>query len=52
MPKATDLRSLVDRHRDTLVGEGRLDRVVLYRSLQGPDGSAYHPLHTVRLGEP
>ncbi len=40
-----DLRSLVDRHRDTLFAEGVLDRVVLYRSTPGPQGSVHERLH-------
>ena len=49
LPTPADLRSLVDRHKDTLVAEGVLDRVVLYRSHVGPGGSQYEALHTVRL---
>lgn len=50
LPNPTDLRSLVDRHKDTLVAEGVLDRVVLFRSLLGPGGAVHEPLHVVRLG--
>lgn len=50
LARPTDLRDLVERHRHTLFAQGRLDRVVLFRSTTGPKGSAYEPLHTVRLG--
>jgi RNA 2',3'-cyclic 3'-phosphodiesterase len=49
LSNAADLRALVDRHRGTLLAQGRIDRVVLFRSRTGPGGSAYEPLHTVRL---
>lgn len=53
LPQPADLRSLVDRHHDTLVAQGVLDRVVLFRSRlgAGPGGaSMYEPMHAVRLG--
>lgn len=49
MPNPADLRSLVDRHKATLFAQGRLDRVVLYRSHLGPGGPRYEAVHTVRL---
>ena len=45
-----DLRSLVSRHKSTLFAQGLLDRVVLYRSSQGPAGPRYDVVHTARLG--
>ena len=45
-----DLRSLVDRHKDTLLSEGVLDRVILVRSRLGPGGAVHEELHAVRLG--
>lgn len=50
LPQPADLRSLVDRHRGTLLAQGTLDRVVLFRSRAGPGGSGHEPLHTVPLG--
>ena len=50
LPNPADLRSLVDRHKGTLVAEGVLDRVVLYRSHTRPGGSRYEELHVARLG--
>lgn len=50
LPRPTDLRDLAEKHRHTMFAQGRLDRVVLYRTRPGPDGSAYETLHTVRLG--
>lgn len=49
MPRPTDLRSIVQRHRNTLFAQGNLDRVVLYKSALGAEGSSYEPLHTVVL---
>lgn len=49
MARPADLRLLVERHRRTLFAEGRLDRVVLFRSRTGPAGADYEALHTVRL---
>lgn len=50
LPNPADLRSLVDRHKGTLVAEGMLDRVVLFRSQLGPGGSRHEELHVARLG--
>lgn len=49
LPNPADLRALVDRHQGTLLAQGRIDRVVLFRSHAGPSGSRYEALHTVRL---
>ncbi|MHB1261944.1 MAG: RNA 2',3'-cyclic phosphodiesterase [Thermoplasmatota archaeon] len=50
LPNPADLRSLVDRHKDTLFASGRIDRVVLYRSHLGPTGPQYEEMHVVKLG--
>lgn len=53
LPQPADLRSLVDRHRGTLVAQGVLDRVVLFRSHLGAGeggGSRYEEMHTAKLG--
>lgn len=50
LPQPADLRSLVDRHRGTLLAQGDLDRVVLFRSHLGPGGARHEALHTCRLG--
>ncbi|HUR25161.1 MAG TPA: RNA 2',3'-cyclic phosphodiesterase [Candidatus Thermoplasmatota archaeon] len=52
LPNPADLRSLVDRHRRTLFAQGRIDRVVLYRSAAGPSGPRYDEVHAAPLGVP
>jgi len=54
LPNPADLRSLVDRHKDTLFAQGTIDRVVLFRSLlgAGAGGPRYDAIHTVHLGQP
>lgn len=44
-----DLTGFVARHADTRFAEGPLDRVVLYRSVLGPDGPSYSGVHEWRL---
>ncbi len=50
LPRPTDLRLLVERHRQTLFAQGALDRVVLFRSDLGPTGPRYDRLHEAVLG--
>ena len=50
LPNPVDLRSLVDSHKGTLLAEGTLDRVVLFRSRLGPGGARHEALHEARLG--
>jgi 2'-5' RNA ligase len=52
MGAPVDLRSFVDSHRDTLFAEGRLDQVVLFRSVQGTEGPVYERLAEFRLASP
>lgn len=50
LPRPTDLRTVVERHRNTLFAQGNLDRVVLYNSSLDAGGAHYEELHAVRLG--
>lgn len=47
-----DLRPWLQGHRDRVLAEGVLDRVVLFRSVLGPQGPSYEGIHAWRLAAP
>ncbi len=49
LPTARDLTAFIDHHKDTVLGEGMLDKVILYRSQLTKSGPIYQRLAEIPL---
>ncbi len=49
LPTARDISSFIDHHKDTVLGEGVLDKVILYRSQLTKVGPIYQRLAEIPL---